>query len=440
MSRGRGVNSASSLWLGLLTWCYLWYCCLSPVAATSTDHPPRAVLVSFALENDLPAVLSSVSQLEETFNSRYRYDWVFFSTHPLSEDFRRLTSNATKATCVYEVICNELWSVPRGASDSTPQPAESDMEPESYEAAALVRRWKSGRFARESRLKSYDWFWTIEPGAQFIHDINFDVFRVMRDHNIAYGSHQGGLDDSYMRRLSQHAKSFMDENPGLAYEEADFSWLLESAVGRDGAAHDSSAEEAVEMGALDDETTLDCTAAADEWLEDGGDEDGVGSPVEVLASSLGSIYRSSLWPTFEVGSLAFLRSQSHQALLEHLDKVDNSDALLCNGGTPTLSASILVPQKSVLHFRKREKRHAQGPSLPVSTPKPQFSLVRIVGDGLAGNRSSFRRLSAMTAERWELMAHDFCRQGVMPGLRSGHTVIDERNFVLNASKREVAIM
>lgn len=103
--------------------------------------------------------MSSVSQLEETFNSRYHYDWVFFSTHPFSEDFRRLTSNATNATCVYEVISDELWSVPRGASDSTLQSVD---EQETHEM--VVRRWKSGRFARESRLKSYDWFWTIEPG------------------------------------------------------------------------------------------------------------------------------------------------------------------------------------------------------------------------------------------------------------------------------------
>ncbi|RCI16976.1 hypothetical protein L249_3073 [Ophiocordyceps polyrhachis-furcata BCC 54312] len=435
MNGGRGVNSVPGLFLALWAWCFMWYCyCLSPAAATSTDHPPRAVLVSFARETDLPAVLSSVSQLEETFNNRYRYDWVFFSTSPLSEDFRRLTSNATAAACVYEVINDELWSVPEGASDSTLQTVELEMEPESSSAfARQMRRWKSGRFAKESRLKSYDWFWTIEPGvsispAQFIHDIDFDVFRVMRDHGIAYGSHDSGLNEAYMRRLSQHVKSFVDDNPDLTHEEADVSWLLEAAEsvsphGQGGATDDA-------LVVRGDGMTLDDADGG--WLDDGEDEEDVGSPIEVLASRLGGIYRSSLWPTFEVGSLVFLRSQSHQSLLEHLDR---SDALLDSGGTPTLSASLFLPQKSVLHFRKRENHGADEPQ---STAKPKFSLVRVVGSDV--NRSDSlqrRRVKAFTAERWELMAEDFGRQGGMPGLRSGNTVFDGRGFTMLGFKHGV---
>lgn len=258
--------------------------------------------------------------------------------------------------------------------------------------------------------------------AQFIHDIDFDVFRIMRDHDIAYGSHQSGLDESYMQRLSQHAKSFLDENPGLANEGADFSWLLESAFGKD---NDASDPEAMAIGAQDDGMALD------DWLLGGGDEDAEGSPVEVLASGLGGIYRSSLWPTFEVGSLVFLRSRSHQAFLEYLEKVDESDMPIYSGKRSTLNASIFLPQKSVLRLGKVDQWLIKEP-MPI--PTPRFSLVRLVGDGPTGNKS--RR----SAKRWELLAHDICRQGVMPGLRSGHTVIDERNFVLNASKRGAMVM
>jgi mannosyltransferase len=72
--------------------------------SSAADQRPRAAFVSLAHETDLPAVLSSISQLEETFNHRYHYHWVFFSTQPLSEEFRRQTSNATGAICIYEVI------------------------------------------------------------------------------------------------------------------------------------------------------------------------------------------------------------------------------------------------------------------------------------------------------------------------------------------------
>lgn len=76
---------------------------------TDTDKPLRAALVSLAHEEDLPAILVSIQQLEDTFNFQYQYHWVFFSTEPLSETFRRETSNATKAICLYEVIPRDHW-------------------------------------------------------------------------------------------------------------------------------------------------------------------------------------------------------------------------------------------------------------------------------------------------------------------------------------------
>lgn len=81
----------------------------------------RAALVSLAHDDDLPAVIISIQQLEETFNSRYQYHWVFFSTEPLSENFRRQTSNATKAVCLYEVIPREHRSLQPGAGEDSRQ-------------------------------------------------------------------------------------------------------------------------------------------------------------------------------------------------------------------------------------------------------------------------------------------------------------------------------
>ncbi|UNI17994.1 hypothetical protein JDV02_004295 [Purpureocillium takamizusanense] len=69
-----------------------------------TENAPRAVFVALAQEYDLDPVLSSIHHLEDNFNKRYQYGWVFFSTAPLSDEFRRRTSNATGAACMYEVV------------------------------------------------------------------------------------------------------------------------------------------------------------------------------------------------------------------------------------------------------------------------------------------------------------------------------------------------
>lgn len=201
--------------------------------SSATDQRPRAAFVSLAHENDLSALLSSISQLEETFNYRYKYHWIFFSTQPLSEEFRQQTSNATGAVCLYEVISEDKLASPKQpVAFNTLPPAQTRGERVSdigRQAQSLdqISRWNSGPFASEKRLRDYDWIWRIEPGAQFTHDITFDVFRFMRDHEIAYGFNEALLDKDEIRTHSRPVISFIDKHPDLLHADADLSWLLD---------------------------------------------------------------------------------------------------------------------------------------------------------------------------------------------------------------------
>lgn len=62
--------------------------------------------------------------------------------------------------------------------------------------------------------------------AQFTHDITFDVFRFMRDHEIAYGFNEALLDKDEIRTHSRPVISFIDKHPDLLHADADLSWLL----------------------------------------------------------------------------------------------------------------------------------------------------------------------------------------------------------------------
>lgn len=200
--------------------------------SSATDKKPRAAFVSLAHENDLSALLSSISQLEETFNHRYQYHWIFFSTQPLSEEFRQQTSNATGAVCFYEVISGDKLASPKQpAAFNTLSPAQTGEYVSEIgrqvQSLDQISRWNSGPFASENRLRDYDWIWRIEPGAQFTHDITFDVFRFMRDHEIAYGFNEALLDKDELRTHSRPVISFIDKHPDLLHADADLSWLLD---------------------------------------------------------------------------------------------------------------------------------------------------------------------------------------------------------------------
>ncbi|PHH82332.1 hypothetical protein CDD82_6306 [Ophiocordyceps australis] len=393
-----------------------------------TDHPPRAVLVALAHEHDLQPILSSITQIQDIFNTRYRYDWVFFSTSPLSDGFRRLTSNATNATCLYEVVdLQDSLHTVDGPSGAASLPS----------LVGQARRWKCGPFANEMRLCDYDWFWRIEPGAQFVDDLDFDVFRVMRDHGCAYGSNKGELEDEPTDGLWRHVEKFIKENPGLLHAEADISWLL-------GALHGTGQALAQHGNLVSQEMDgLLCNGQHDV------DEDSP-SPAEALAAWLGSIYKSSKSATVEIGSLAFLRSQSHQALVEHLDKAGGLySGAMGDASTPTLSATMFLPQKSVVLRLGKERRYIRGSvARPDPTPKPKLKMggnVRFLdttGNDAAGLPCGGAHEQLMEAMSWwfgtwELVARDFARQDGIPGLRSGNTVIDERNFTLEPKSKQM---
>ena len=130
-----------------------------------SDQDPRAAFVSLVHEDDLSPILTSIQELETTFNSRYQYHWVFFSTEPLGEEFRRETSNATGATCLYEVIPRNDWSVHPGFSGQ--HSPSSDNRQLGFEDAGFspsVYHWNLGSFAQQERMRDYDWFWRVEPG------------------------------------------------------------------------------------------------------------------------------------------------------------------------------------------------------------------------------------------------------------------------------------
>ncbi|EGR44673.1 glycosyltransferase family 15 [Trichoderma reesei QM6a] len=395
--------------------------------SSATDQRPRAAFVSLAHEHDLPAILSSISQLEETYNHRYRYPWVFFSTQPLSEDFRQQTSNATGAVCLYEVITKENLISPKqpSAFNALPPrhlPGQEAVSEDGHSTPFLgqISHWNSGPFAREKRLRDYDWVWRIEPGAQFTHDIKFDVFRFMRDHEIAYGFNEALLDKDELRTHSQPVKSFIDKHPDLLHADADLSWLLGS-----------------------NEAPLGATSPGN-WSRgpDSRDRDCGWSS---LISSV--IHEDDTPPAFDIGALSFFRSQGHQDLVNHLDAAgDFYRQPLRDMAVPTISASMFLPQKSVWNYRKRDLRHPHRPSPPAYTQKPKLKTYEAnAGFNLKGSNRQERNPSESMAERfalWNLMAQDLSRQDAIPSLRSGNTVIDERNFSIDpkAMPRSVVVL
>jgi mannosyltransferase len=158
------------LWAWALTLLHFTLFVCGSALPSSADAPLKAALVTLVQEDDISATLFSIQQIEDKFNNRHLYDWVFFSVQDLPERFKELTSNATNATCIFEVIPEENWNMP-GWTDhsqlSDSHEINSDCNPKTFKPLADIRqmkRWSSAPFANERRLRNYEWFWRVEPG------------------------------------------------------------------------------------------------------------------------------------------------------------------------------------------------------------------------------------------------------------------------------------
>ncbi len=225
----------------------------------------------------------------------------------------------------------------------------------------------------------------------------------MRDNNMAYGFNMAILDDARsFPSLWDRTKMFIKNNNDLIHEDADYDWLLQDPLRGDGISRASQ-----RLKEDDDSNDFDS-------LE---------------------YNNCQFYSNFEVGSLAFFRSEEHRAYFEHLDKTGGfyyerfGDAPI-----HTLSVSLFLPKSRIWYFRDIGYAHG----LCEQCPPHQ---VRLAPDLEAQQPPRARALFITTSittslskkhRRWEVISQDVIRQGGIPGLACGCTVsaIDHNNAKL----------
>lgn len=56
---------------------------------TPPDRKANAAFVVLARNNDLDGVLSSMKQMEDRFNKKFNYPWIFLNEQPFTEEFKK---------------------------------------------------------------------------------------------------------------------------------------------------------------------------------------------------------------------------------------------------------------------------------------------------------------------------------------------------------------
>lgn len=201
------------------------------------SNRPKAAIISLVRNEELDGIMQSMRQLELRWNHKYRYPWVFFNEKPFSDDFKATTSDLTSADTFYELIPGDHWSTPSWIDEERYMTSLSYLDHIGVGKGFMLSyhqmcRWNSGFFYHHPALRDYDFYWRVEPDVHFFCDVNYDIFRFMRDNGLKYGFNMNILDDARsFPSLWSQTKDFIGQHPDLLHPDADLDWLLDETGG-----------------------------------------------------------------------------------------------------------------------------------------------------------------------------------------------------------------
>ncbi|SCU91668.1 LAMI_0E06788g1_1 [Lachancea mirantina] len=259
-----------------------------------------AAMVTLARNRDLWSLAKSVRHVEDRFNRRYHYDWVFLNDEPFSEEFQRVMTALVSGTAKFGLIPKDHWNVPDWIDEKKAAAAREKMVEFQIPYADSVSyrnmcRYESGFFWRHPLLDSYSWYWRVEPDIELFCDINYDVFKFMRENKKKYG---------FILSISEYVetiptlwnsvKEFMAKNPKHIHKN---------------------------------------------------------NLMNFISDDKGETYNlCHFWSNFEIASLDFWRSQAYRDFFDHLDKTGGFYYERWGDAPVHSIAAALMLDESELHF------------------------------------------------------------------------------------------
>ncbi|CAO3656439.1 unnamed protein product [Mucor hiemalis] len=242
------------------------------IPASVDPNRVKAAFVILARNSDLTGIRYAIRQMEDRFNHKFNYPYVFLNEQLFSDEFKDRTSALTKAETYYGKVEPEMWGYPDHINQTYAAECRKDMDERRIiyggsESYRHMCRFQSGFFFRHPLLDQFEYYWRVEPDVQYFCNIDYDVFQMMKDNEFKYGWTLSLTEyKETIPTLWKATQEFMKENPELIVKgkESLLPWLTDDSY----------------------ETYNGC----------------------------------HFWSNFEIGSLDFFRSEKYLRFFNHLDQ------------------------------------------------------------------------------------------------------------------------
>ncbi|KAI0221362.1 hypothetical protein L0F63_002449 [Massospora cicadina] len=163
-----------------------------PMEREVIGNQVKACFVILIRNRELMGWRKSMRQLEDRFNRRYNYPYVFLNDVPFTTDFMEQVQALTSAKVEFGIIPKEYWSYPPHIDQHKARQAREQMQKDKViyggsESYRHMCRFESGFFFRHNLTLKYDYYWRVEPGVSFSCDIDEDPFFYMHANDKQYG-------------------------------------------------------------------------------------------------------------------------------------------------------------------------------------------------------------------------------------------------------------
>ena len=233
----------------------------------------KAVMVTLCRNSELWTLVKTIRDVEDRFNHRYHYDWVFLNEVDFTDEFIRVTSSLCSGKTKYGLIPEEHWSEPDYIDVEKFEKIRDEMFDKEvlYGESISYRhmcRFQSGFLFRHPMLAEYDYYWRVDSDINIFCNLPYDIFKFMRINKKKYGFILSLTEyETTIPTLWGHIKNFTSIHPEYLHENNLMDFISDD----------------------DGETFNGC----------------------------------HFWSNFEVADLNFFRSQAYTDYFDYLDKTGN---------------------------------------------------------------------------------------------------------------------
>lgn len=286
------------------------------VDETAPGERVKATFVTLSRNSDLKQLLKSIRSIEDRFNRKYHYDWVFLNEQPFNDEFKKTVSAYVSGQAKFGLIPAEHWSYPEWIDKEKAALCREQMQQKKViyggsESYRHMCRFESGFFFRHELLKDYEYYWRVEPDIQIYCDIDQDLFKYMKDNDKWYGWTISLPEyKETIPTLWETTKKFIDENPKYIAENNNMPWISDDN---------------------------------------------------------GKTYNGChFWSNFEIGALKFWQSEAYMKYFEYLDKAGGFFYERW-GDAPvhSIAASLFMPRDKIHFFQDVGYYHVPFHNCPV---------------------------------------------------------------------------